>query len=303
MDISPSYEVISEALSNLSSFRVVIVGERKVGKSTFCRYLLNSLLSSDSKGKVDSSIDFADFDCGQTEFTPPQTISVATFSGPKDFLLGPPFTHQHTQPSECRYLGFTSPTSNPMAYIEACRSLLSAKMHKHDHRMIVNTMGWLTGLGLELLTELIKSVKPTHLVFFQDGPRDGPFDRFVQQYTRIREEEDEDSFDIAYLDPKSILEPASSALSPLAFRFRPAEQRDLAMQAYFKGSERVAVPLKAIRILYTWKTMVRLCIDSLLISLSLLKIPFLPAEWSPLLKEVPKISPNSLSSAASVWGS
>lgn len=48
---------------------IFVCGHRKVGKSSFCRFLLNGLLNEHA------SVDFVDLDPGQTEFTPAGFIS------------------------------------------------------------------------------------------------------------------------------------------------------------------------------------------------------------------------------------
>lgn len=59
--------------------RIFILGNRKVGKSSFCRFLTNTLLN------VRREVAFMDLDCGQTEFTPPGFLSLKLLT---EALLG-----------------------------------------------------------------------------------------------------------------------------------------------------------------------------------------------------------------------
>lgn len=58
---------------------ILVCGPRKVGKSTFGRFLVNNLLNSHPK------VCYADLDCGQTEFMPPGFLSLKVVTEP---LLG-----------------------------------------------------------------------------------------------------------------------------------------------------------------------------------------------------------------------
>lgn len=67
--------------------KVVICGGKGVGKSTFLRFSINTLLKQHGK------ITVMDLDPGQSEFTPPGFVSVSTI---EDYTLGPNFTHLQT---------------------------------------------------------------------------------------------------------------------------------------------------------------------------------------------------------------
>eukprot|EP00889_Picochlorum_renovo_P008817 jgi/Picre1/35847/NNA_003307.t1 len=61
---------------------ICVCGGKNTGKSSFCRYLVNMLLN------YNSSVDYLDMDCGQTEFTPPGLVSLCEIRQP---LVGPPY--------------------------------------------------------------------------------------------------------------------------------------------------------------------------------------------------------------------
>ncbi|KAG0427320.1 hypothetical protein HPB47_025625 [Ixodes persulcatus] len=129
--------------------RVVICGRQNSGKSTVLRTLVNSLLNS--------------------EFTPAAALSLTRVTEP---LLGPPFTHVHT-PEKMYFLGHVSPASQPDAYSAAVSKLLEhCRQHFPNTPLVVNTMGWVAGIGLSLLVDVIRRTSPTDLIQLRPGSAD-----------------------------------------------------------------------------------------------------------------------------------
>jgi len=110
-----------------------------------------------------------DVDPGQAELTPPGLVSLTCLTTP---LLSQPAVRlgcsDAPQPVEQRFIGDVSPSADPAAYAAAVRSLITAWRTTHAPRtggvLVVNTMGWIRGLGLELLCDLLRSCGPTHLL-------------------------------------------------------------------------------------------------------------------------------------------
>jgi polynucleotide 5'-hydroxyl-kinase GRC3/NOL9 len=138
---------------------IMACGGKDVGKSTFLRYLVNSLLNKHKR------VAFMDCDPGQCEFTLSGSVSLTMITEP---LLGPPHTHlSHTnQSKKCYFLGHLSPNDVPSLYLD----LLAKCFYEYESNnlenvpIIVNTMGWNQGLGLCLLKETILLCKPSHLI-------------------------------------------------------------------------------------------------------------------------------------------
>lgn len=76
--------------------------------------------------------------------------------------------------------GDTSPQSEPGAYLRSVQSLHAWYCHHagsvaNDGRsqcwppLIVNTHGWVKGLGLDLLADILRCVRPSHVVRLQAG--------------------------------------------------------------------------------------------------------------------------------------
>ncbi|XP_078342508.1 uncharacterized protein LOC144628299 [Oculina patagonica] len=137
---------------------VLICGGKDIGKSTFARYLTNSLLNSQKE------LYFLECDVGQTEFTPPGLISLNRVCSP---LLGPPFTHL-SQPERSVFFGDVSPKDRPEFYVKCIRNVYQTFADKYRNKipMIVNTQGWVKGMGVPLLLDVIRMVQPSHIIQF-----------------------------------------------------------------------------------------------------------------------------------------
>ncbi|XP_021099175.1 polynucleotide 5'-hydroxyl-kinase NOL9 isoform X2 [Heterocephalus glaber] len=148
-------ELVSVSCEDSDGCPIVLVcGGQDVGKSTFNRYLINQLLNSIS------CVDYLECDLGQTEFTPPGCISLLNITEP---VLGPPYTHQRT-PQKMVYYGKLSCKNSFENYIDIIKYVFSA--YKREAPLIINTMGWVSEEGLQLLIDLIRLLSPSHVVQF-----------------------------------------------------------------------------------------------------------------------------------------
>ncbi|KAJ1987520.1 Polynucleotide 5'-hydroxyl-kinase grc3 [Coemansia spiralis] len=167
----------------------VVAGGQSQGKSTFSRFLLNRLLNRYGR------LFYMETDIGQSELSPPGALSVTLLTNP---LFGPPFTHvSQIEPYHAVYMGTTSPKNDPDRYVAAVQRLNSVvrdaivalrKEQKRDtptpisseHEyedayldkqvipIVVNTHGWLKGLGLDLHYSLCEVVQPTTYIQLYD---------------------------------------------------------------------------------------------------------------------------------------
>ncbi|KAJ2485528.1 Polynucleotide 5'-hydroxyl-kinase grc3 [Coemansia sp. RSA 2050] len=168
----------------------VIAGTQGQGKSTFARLLLNRLISRYGR------IFYMETDLGQSELSPPGALTLAMLTDP---LLGPPFTHSGvTEAYHAVYMGVTTPKNDPDRYVTAIKRLTAvyrdhiailrmqralagsdgdnpayassaADLDRQVIPLVVNTQGWLKGLGLDLHYSLCESVKPTNYVQLYDA--------------------------------------------------------------------------------------------------------------------------------------
>ncbi|XP_044067655.1 polynucleotide 5'-hydroxyl-kinase NOL9 [Siniperca chuatsi] len=147
--------VVSACRGDMDGCAVILVcGTKNVGKSTFIRILINTLLNHTS------SVDYLEGDLGQTEFTPAGCLSLSTVREP---LLGPPFTHQCT-PEHMIYYGHSSCELDLDRYLESLKSLWRRRSQTRETPVIINTMGWVKGFGFQVLVDMIRFFPVSHVV-------------------------------------------------------------------------------------------------------------------------------------------
>lgn len=192
------------------------------------RFLANSLWTASTP------VAFLDLDPGQTEFTPPGCLSLKIMHSP---LLGPPIAHQSITEGLV-FLGTTSPADDPKAYTNGAK-MLTAKYLSHylpsGIPLIVNTMGWVTGLGMSFLQSLLQMLPTTHVIAFPQKEAE-PFEYTQEALFEKSAFSAGFSLDnaphVAYVQPSESSGTASSRLQ----RISPNELRSLTFSSYFLGS-------------------------------------------------------------------
>lgn len=119
---------------------------------------------------------YLETDVGQTEFTPSGIIALHVLESP---ILGPPCTHQHIASKRSHYFGAATARDDPNYYMRIARQLTSTWQQDYNEQpeielidqvpLVVNTHGWVKGLGYDLLIGIIDMVGPTN-VFATQGP-------------------------------------------------------------------------------------------------------------------------------------
>ncbi|KAG7402002.1 Polynucleotide 5'-hydroxyl-kinase nol9 [Phytophthora boehmeriae] len=164
--------------------KIVVCGGKGVGKSTFCRYLVNRLLAHFG------TVAFLDTDLGQSELTPPGMVALHALTTP---LLGPGFS-QMKNPIRSFFCGDTNPGNDPLYYMKAVKSLLrlydrkwgsnsnaSDGSPKKDAQracvpLVINTDGWIKSMGHDLLCNVIQETNPDHVVQMLAATKNKQFD-------------------------------------------------------------------------------------------------------------------------------
>eukprot|EP00890_Picochlorum_soloecismus_P005943 jgi/Picsp_1/634/NSC_00630-R1_pre-mrna cleavage complex ii protein family len=151
---------------------ICMCGPKNTGKSMLGRFVVNSLLGRE----VCDVVDYLDIDCGQSEFTPPGLVSHYSVSSP---LLGPPyFVRQGARLERSHFIGDTSPASDPQRFIHCVLDLFShankarekqgkarSKKEKTLVRpIVINSYGWVQGVGLDVLASLLREMPVTHFI-------------------------------------------------------------------------------------------------------------------------------------------
>ena len=147
---------------------VLTCGGKNAGKSTFGRYLVNRLLSERR-----CPVAFLETDVGQCEFTPPGLVSLNVLAPGKGALLGPSPTHL-TTPIMSFFAGDVTPKTRPNLYMDSVRALLDeyTKMAPQYEEfggmpLVINTHGWVKGMGLDLMRAIATHARPAHIVKFE----------------------------------------------------------------------------------------------------------------------------------------
>lgn len=163
MDVIKS---LTELYSNDQSIKVIVIGGKNSGKSTFLRLLVQHMLSPTLQ---QLPINFMDLDPGQPEYSGTDCISLSKIS---EVQHGNHLSLTSTDSTQCHYVGFNSPKDQPTRYNllveQLVRSYESDGELKHES-LLINTPGWIKGYGLELTRTLIERVKPTHVIYLNSG--------------------------------------------------------------------------------------------------------------------------------------
>jgi polynucleotide 5'-hydroxyl-kinase GRC3/NOL9 len=180
LDLSIEWKQLISALTSLVGQEappiIVVAGQQSAGKSTFCRHLYNSILTNAVLEHIEHSdgAAFLDMDPGQPEFSPPGQVSLFHLRAP---LLGQPFRQTYISLTNderllrSHHIGYTTPENDPDHYI-ACAVDLFARYQKLLFNaptcpLIINTVGWVKAIGMEILIDLLKLTLATHLVWLQ----------------------------------------------------------------------------------------------------------------------------------------
>ena len=161
-----------EFASNARPIRVFVCGPKSSGKSTFCKLLLNYIITA-AEGR---SLAVLDIDPGQPEYTPAGLISLVHVKNPN---LGPSFTHPIPAPEgniivRSHATAAPSPEKDPSHYKACVLELLARYKTELSHLpLITNTPGWIQGTGLELLAGLIRILVPDAVIYMSiEGPEE-----------------------------------------------------------------------------------------------------------------------------------
>ncbi|CAN1216427.1 Polynucleotide 5'-hydroxyl-kinase NOL9 [Linum perenne] len=152
--------------SNNSPPIALICGAKNCGKTTFSRYLLNVLLRRYRK------VGYLDTDVGQPEFTTPGFLSLTVVDELTPDLTIPCLK----RPERCFFFGDTSSKRDPTSYMknisalydyyrkEYCTYDSTESSSKRGLPLIVNTPGWVKGVGYDILVDMLRYIAPTHVV-------------------------------------------------------------------------------------------------------------------------------------------
>jgi len=134
---------------------VLIVGQADSGKSSFCTYLVNRLVSQKCR------VSILDGDLGQSDIGPSGTVGYGT--------TAKPITEVYNLRLENAYfVGVTSPILALQKVMQGLTAMEAEVCQRQPDFVVVNTDGWVSGdIAVRYKTELIKELKPDVVVGIQ----------------------------------------------------------------------------------------------------------------------------------------
>ncbi|KAJ6672472.1 hypothetical protein OIU85_013779 [Salix viminalis] len=141
----------------------IVCGPKNCGKTTFSRYLLNILLQRYKR------VGYLDTDVGQPEFTTTGFLSLTVVD-----KLTPDLTIPCLKtPERCFFFGDVSSKRDPTTYLKCIFTLYdyyrkeyckSDSPVRNEMPLVVNTHGWVKGVGYDILVDMLRHIAPTHVV-------------------------------------------------------------------------------------------------------------------------------------------
>ncbi|KAL3528280.1 hypothetical protein ACH5RR_007602 [Cinchona calisaya] len=142
-----------------------VCGPKNSGKTIFSRHLLNLLLQRYKK------VAYLDTDVGQTEFTPPGLLSLTLIDKITPDLTIPCLK----TPERCFFFGDISSKRDPTTYLTYIFDLYDHYRKKYcvfnENKLpnagiplVINTPGWVKGIGYDILVDMLKYIAPTHVL-------------------------------------------------------------------------------------------------------------------------------------------
>ena len=178
-------ENVSRDTSEKKQARVVVCGAKHVGKSTCIRYAVHRLLSNSVK-----AVALLDCDVGQPEMSPPGMLTLTLIDTP---LLSPPHHHMvmgetsliAKQHVDAYFYGHTTSKADPSLFLQCISKLLQSYLQLLQEQyggdesqlpLLVNTDGWVKGMGFEVLTATLDTICPDYVIQLVGQVRSKMFD-------------------------------------------------------------------------------------------------------------------------------
>ncbi|CCU99305.1 unnamed protein product [Malassezia sympodialis ATCC 42132] len=157
---------------------VVVRGAKNTGKSTFTQLGLHALLTTAGRGQVA----FLELDPGQPALGPPGLLALHVLDAAHESGVWAPSWCTARTPVRAHVLGDVTPRDDPARYAAAARDLIeyfraelqygaigadgrpAMRRAAAPMPLVVNTHGWVKGLGLDLLLHVCAALAPTHVV-------------------------------------------------------------------------------------------------------------------------------------------
>ncbi|OQU81160.1 hypothetical protein SORBI_3006G020000 [Sorghum bicolor] len=173
--ISDAHRVSDEMPHRNAVSWAAMVSRYATGKCTeeaFELFLLMLLQKCPLETNEYKKVGYLDIDVGQPEFTPPGFVSLHVFEEkPKDLTI-----LYLRNPKRCFFFGDICAKRNPkllLTYIFGLHDYFLQEFYclgevgnpkKSAIPLVINTSGWVKGTGLQVLTDMLKYVSPSHVI-------------------------------------------------------------------------------------------------------------------------------------------
>ncbi len=189
--------------------KILVLGETDRGKSTYCRYLCQQLLESGSR----ETVAYVDADVGQKDIGPPAAI---TLGYPQ-----PNTPWAQIEPAGWYFVGNVTPARHLLPAVLGTQRLVETAQAT---RTVINTLGFVRGVGRVLQTHLIEAIRPDVIIALAKGQELSALLKPYRYYRTLR------------------LPPSPRAVS----KTQPERQanRERAFRHYFSPAQAVELKLK-----------------------------------------------------------
>lgn len=210
IEIGEGWEGLAAALRGSDrGERVYVVGATDSGKTTLCRYLVDTAAAQARTAYIDC-------DTGQSRIGPPTTEGMAAYPDPPKPYL--------------RFVGSTSPGGHFVQTITGAKRLAEKADELSARVTVIDSPGLVSGgVGIEFQVQMIDLLRPTRIVALQRGRE---LERLLANFSRRP----------GTLIHRMAVSPAV-VVRPAAERRRYREER---FRAYFAGAEPQEIPLRGL---------------------------------------------------------
>jgi polynucleotide 5'-hydroxyl-kinase GRC3/NOL9 len=167
LHVPPEWEAAATEIFEHRLRTILVIGGAAVGKSSFCRYLMETLLARSVE------VAFVDADIGQSNLGPPATVALGYPVSPIDFSAVPPAAYY--------FVGSTGPIGRFLPLVIGTAKLA------HEARatfVIIDTTGLVHESGRVLKNYKIEAVRPDVIVTLERRNELAPI-RMTNQHVPI----------------------------------------------------------------------------------------------------------------------
>lgn len=146
--------------------RVIVLGGKNAGKSTFLRLLIENFMYGGSYENNGEML-YLDLDPGQPEYSDPECISLNRITSSSK-VMGKHLGQSYCDILKQCYLGANSPQDIPNDYLKSVNELVEyLEDQNYVGTSIINLPGWIKGFGLNILNYVIARYKPTNIILLE----------------------------------------------------------------------------------------------------------------------------------------